>query len=84
VPGLLAWLEHAVGWELDRREGRSYRFAEPMEAVPPEEVAVLATLAAAFGGTSPATQRSVEAIVELLDATRAVLQAGNASATSLH
>src|SRR5207249_939930 len=24
VPGLLAWLEHAVGWELDRREGRSY------------------------------------------------------------
>jgi hypothetical protein len=21
VPGLLAWLEHAVGWEIDRRAG---------------------------------------------------------------
>jgi hypothetical protein len=23
APGLLAWLEHAVGWEIDRRKGGS-------------------------------------------------------------
>jgi len=45
VPGLLAWLEHAFGWEIDRRTGFQYRLAWPVEAIPPEEMA--ASVAAA-------------------------------------
>jgi len=53
----------------------------------PEEVAssvaALTTLAVTFG-TSSASKGSEEAIVELLEATRAMLQAKNARTTSLH
>jgi len=39
VPGLLAYLDHAVGWEIDRRAGQSYALQGPMAAIPDEEVA---------------------------------------------
>ena len=47
--GLLAKLEHAVGWELDRRAGVEYRLGRPTEAIAPEEMetCVIATLAMA-------------------------------------
>lgn len=37
VPGLLAWLEHAVDWESDNRAGRVYPLLGPMSAIPDDE-----------------------------------------------
>jgi hypothetical protein len=49
ISGLLAWLEHAVGWELDRRAGVEYRLGRPTEAIAHEDVemCVIAVLAIA-------------------------------------
>jgi hypothetical protein len=33
APGLLAWLEHAVGWEIDRRTGAIYPLLGPHAAI---------------------------------------------------
>jgi hypothetical protein len=45
APGLTAWLEHAVGWEHDRRTGRNYPLQGPRAAIDDAEVdASLATL----------------------------------------
>ncbi|MEP7181175.1 MAG: hypothetical protein ABI886_03170 [Betaproteobacteria bacterium] len=78
APGLLAWLEHAAGWELDRRGDAHYRLAEPMEAIGPEELGasleLLAAIALAFTGTGHVRAGDTDAIIELLAATRAVLR----------
>ena len=37
APGLLAWLEAACDWELNRRQGLDYEMQPPEAAVPPEE-----------------------------------------------
>jgi hypothetical protein len=77
VPGLLAWLEHASRWELDWREGRDYRLAAPMDAIPPEEVApslnALVSLIESFASGRGASEVRTEAILELFDATQAML-----------
>lgn len=45
VPGLMAWLEHAVGWERHRRTGFNYPLQGPRAAIDDTEVdASLATL----------------------------------------
>lgn len=74
VPGLLAWLEHAVGWELDRRAGRNYRLGRPSEAIPPEEeaVSVAAVLAMAAPFRQP-TGRETVAIATLLEHVAALI-----------
>ncbi len=52
VPGLLAWLEHAVGWEIDRRAGMLYPLLGPCAAIDDPEIdqslVALAVLAACF------------------------------------
>lgn len=52
VPGLLAWLEHAVGWEIDRRAGLVYQLLGPHAAIDDSEIdqslIALAVLAACF------------------------------------
>ena len=52
LPGLMAWLEHAVGWEIDRRAGMAYPLLGPHAAIPDGEidrsVVALAVLAACF------------------------------------
>ncbi len=52
APGLMAWLEHAVGWEHDRRVGRTYPLQGPRAAIDDAEagasLAGLALLAAMF------------------------------------
>lgn len=86
--GLLAWIEHATGWELDRRNGHHYRLAEPEEAIPPEEVtpsiAALLALAAAFAGAVGASAAETGAILELLDATLAIIAAPADGGAVLH
>ena len=52
APGLLAWLEHAIGWEIDRRAAFEYSLQGPRAAIDDSEVEpsllALATLAAQF------------------------------------
>jgi hypothetical protein len=52
APGLLAWLEHAVGWEIDRRAGVVYPLLGPHAAIDDPEIdrslVALAVLAACF------------------------------------
>ena len=40
APGLLAWIEAACDWELNRRRGFDYPLLPPDAAIPPEEDAV--------------------------------------------
>ena len=40
APGLLAWLEHVVDWEINRRRGVDFPLLPPDAAIPPEEDAV--------------------------------------------
>ena len=37
APGLLAWLEHACDWELNRRGALDFPRQPPDAAIPPEE-----------------------------------------------
>lgn len=37
APGLLAWIESACDWELNRRQGLDYPLQPPDAAIPPEE-----------------------------------------------
>ena len=37
APGLLAWMEAACDWELNRRAGTDYELQPPEAAIPPEE-----------------------------------------------
>jgi hypothetical protein len=52
APGLMAWLEHAVGWEIDRRAGVVYPLLGPLAAIDDPEIdqslVALAVLAACF------------------------------------
>jgi len=40
APGLLAWIEGAADWELNRRRGLDYTLLPPEAAMPPEEDSV--------------------------------------------
>lgn len=46
APGLLAWIESACDWELNRRKGLEYPLQPPRAAIPPEEDAVSVDAAA--------------------------------------
>ncbi len=52
VGGLVAWLEHAAGWEIDRRADHHYPLREPMEAMEvieiPDSLLALAVLELQF------------------------------------
>jgi hypothetical protein len=75
VPGLLAYLDHAVGWEIDRRAGQSYALQRPMAAIPDDEVAAsldaLAILAIFFRRDR---QHIGEPIAALLDRVASILR----------
>lgn len=74
--GLLAWLEHAVDWETDRRTGRHYRLQGPHAAIDIVEVddslAALALLAANFRSTS---EMDNDAVADFLEISAAILRA---------
>jgi hypothetical protein len=88
VPGLLAWLEAASGWEIDRRNGHRYRLAAPMEAIPPEEsaqsVAALMVIGAAISGAAGLEPGEASAIVEFMQAALAMVTDSAESLPRLH
>ena len=59
APDLLDWLDHACGWEQDRRAGYAYPLRNPSEAIHGRElsnsIAALELLAATFSGAAQVT-----------------------------
>ena len=70
APGLLAWLEAACDWELNRRQGVEYELQPPGAAIAPEddEVSIGAAIAlrTTFAGDSAAVHALFDALVKLL------------------
>ena len=85
VPGLLAYLDHVVGWEIDRRAGQSYALQRPMAAIPDDEVAAsldaLAILAIFFRRDR---QHDGEPIAALLDRVASLLRVEMERPDTLH
>ena len=73
--GLLAYLDHAVGWEIGRRAGQSYALQRPMAAIPDDEVAAsldALTILAIFFRRDP--QHDGEPTAALLDRVASILR----------
>jgi hypothetical protein len=85
VPGLMAYLDHAVSWELDRRAGQSYVLLPPRAAIPDEEFGAsldaLAILAMFFRRDR---RHDGEPIVALLDHVSSLLRAEVDNSDTLH
>lgn len=73
VPGLLAWLEAAVAWEVNRRDGMFYPLLGPRAAIEDSEIdaslMTLAILAACFRGDGRNESRAVADFFELTAST---------------
>jgi len=69
TPGLLAWLEHAVDWEINRRAGHSYRLQGPRAAIDDSEIGqslvTLAMLTGVFRDSPSPESTSVAPFLEL-------------------
>jgi hypothetical protein len=85
VPGLLAYLDHTVRWEIDRRAGQSYALQRPTAAIPDDEGAAsldaLATLAIFFRRDR---QHDGEPIATLLDRVASILRVEMERPDTLH
>ncbi len=70
APGLLAWLDSACLWQLQRRNGYDFELQPPEAAIPPEEDAVsieaASVLRDTFAKESPAVRALFDALVDLL------------------
>jgi hypothetical protein len=70
APGLLAWIDSACEWELNRRRGHDYELQPPEAAIPPAEDAVgidvAMTLRSTFAQDSVAARALFGALVDLL------------------
>ena len=70
APGLLAWLDAALGWELNRRHGRNHTPQPPAFAIPPVKHAAnihtIATLRTLFGPRAHGVYSLLDALSELL------------------
>ena len=70
APGLLARLDSACVWQLQRRNGYDYELQPPEAAIPPEEDAVSIDAAMTprdtFAKESPAVRALFDALVALL------------------
>ena len=73
VPGLLAWLEAAVDWEVNRRAGMFYPLLGPRAAIDDTEtdasLMTLAILAACFRGDGRSESKPVAEFLELAAST---------------
>lgn len=69
APGLLAWIESACVWELNRRQELDYPLQPPDAAIPPEEDAVSIDAAAIIRAQFAQDGRvEARAVVGLFDA----------------
>jgi hypothetical protein len=70
APGLLAWIEYACDWEVNRRRGLDFRLQPPEAAIDPSEDAVSIDAAiamrATFGQDAPAVRGFFDSLLELL------------------
>ena len=70
APGLLAWIDGACDWELNRRRGLDYPLQPPEAAIDPSENEVSINAAVGlrdqFAQDSPAVCAFFDALVELL------------------
>jgi hypothetical protein len=70
APGLLAWIDSACDWELNRRGGFDYPLQPPEAAIDPSEDGVSISAAIVlhehFAQDSPGALAFFEALVELL------------------
>ncbi len=71
APGLLAWLDSACVWQLQRRRGYDFELQPPPEAaIPPEEDAVsidaVVALRDTFAKDSPGVRALFDALIDLL------------------
>ena len=79
APGLLAWLEAACDWELNRRCGLDYALQLPEAAIPPEEDVVSISAAVPVRATFAHDARpEAEVVLALLDAVYGLLTGGAA------
>ena len=73
APGLLAWLEGAADWEINRRRGVNFPLLPPDAAIPPEEdaisIAAAIAMRATFAQDSIAVHALIDALAELLTGT---------------
>lgn len=76
VPGLLAWLEAAVDWEINRRDGAFYPLLGPRAAIDDTEtdasLLALAIMAACFRNDGRSESK---AVAEFLDLAASTLRA---------
>lgn len=77
APGLLAWVESACDWELNRRRGFDFPLQPPKAAIPPEEDAVSIDAAAIIRARFAQDGREeTRAVVRLFDALVDLLTGG--------
>lgn len=73
MPGLLAWLEAAVTWDVNRRDGMFYPLLGPRAAIDDTEIdaslTTLAILAACFRGDGRGESKAVAEFLELTAST---------------
>jgi hypothetical protein len=75
VPGLAAWLEGAVDWELHRRTGFCYHLFGPHAAIDNTEYdASLAALAVLAGRYRPGGRRDAGLVADFLDLAATLLR----------
>ena len=74
APGLLAWVDAACVWQLQRRNGYHYALRPPEVAIPPEQdvasIEAAIALRATFAKESPAVRALFDALIELLTGSR--------------
>ena len=68
APGLLAWIEHAADWEINRRRGLDFPLLPPVAAIDPSEDAVSIVITVMLRAVFTRDKRT-GAVVSLFDAT---------------
>ena len=66
--GLLAWMEHAADWEMNRRAGVHFPLQSPDAAIPPEEYSTSLSAALIMRERVADGRGEADAMVALFDA----------------
>ena len=68
---LMLWIEHATGWEIDRRAERAYLLHDPLDAIDcmqlSTSILALAALSSRFGPEHPEVAAFFSATIACLD-----------------